>query len=193
MFVSNMTFQPIIHVVGCAALAARQMFTRATMPRSLLFAGFNTLTAANAVEVPKLCTGSADIVMPVSEQSCVSCMLTDTGVPLCFRPDSDTGESALVPAPTFVPYPLSRLSALIIKGPNSTVYDLSTSFQADVSQYGMMVTQQAANATLCLQTAHGESHNAHDEDRTKIHSCHVMPRRCFRGIVSACMIEHVAA
>lgn len=73
----------------------------------------------------------------------------------CFRPGNDSEETAPVSVATFVPNHTSRLSALIVKGLNGTVYDLSTNFQADVSQYGVMVTEQSTNATLCVEAAHG--------------------------------------
>ena len=75
-----------------------------------------------------------------------------------FRPGNESEEAAPVSVATFIPNHNSRLSALIVKGLNGTVYDLSTDFQADVSQYGVMVTEQSTNATLCIEAAHGEWH-----------------------------------
>ena len=74
---------------------------------------------------------------------------------LC-RPDAASDTSAPVPAPTFQPFPNATLAALLVKGINGTTYDLSTDFSSVVSQYGVMVSEEAFNATLCIQTANGE-------------------------------------
>ena len=51
----------------------------------------------------------------------------------------------------------ARLSALIIKGRNGTVFDLSPVFQPDVSQYGAMVGANCKDVTLCFDTLIGTS------------------------------------
>ena len=72
------------------------------------------------------------------------------------RPGEESATSAPVPAPTFQPLPNATLAALLVKGINGTTYDLSTDFSSIVSQYGLMVSEEAFNATLCVQTANGE-------------------------------------
>ena len=50
----------------------------------------------------------------------------------------------------------ARLSELIIKGRNGSVFDLSPNFQPDVSQYGAMVRADSKDATLCFHTLEGQ-------------------------------------
>ena len=50
----------------------------------------------------------------------------------------------------------ARLSGLIVKGHNGTVFDLSPNFHPDVSQYGAMVGADCQDATLCFDTLEGE-------------------------------------
>lgn len=54
----------------------------------------------------------------------------------------------------------ARLSALIIKGRNGTLFDLSPVFQPDVGQYGAMVGANSKDVMLCFDTLMGTP--AHD-------------------------------
>lgn len=65
---------------------------------------------------------------------------------------------ALIPAaaPAESPDDDARLSVLFVTGGNGTVYDLSPSFQADVSQYGAMVGADCKDVTLCFEMLEGQ-------------------------------------
>ena len=54
-----------------------------------------------------------------------------------------------------------RLAAIIVKGPNQTVFDLSSRFQPDVAEYGVMVPQTFEMASLCVKALQGEVRNMH--------------------------------
>lgn len=72
------------------------------------------------------------------------------------RPGNDS--VALIPAaaPAESPDDDARLSVLFVTGGNGTVYDLSPSFQADVSQYGAMVGADCKDVTLCFEMLEGQ-------------------------------------
>ena len=76
---------------------------------------------------------------------------------LCYahRPETVAVTPAAAPAKSLDDN--ARLSALIIKGRNGTVFDLSPIFQPDVSQYGAMVGAMCNNVTLCFDTLVGAS------------------------------------
>jgi len=59
-------------------------------------------------------------------------------------------------APAESPDDAARLSAMVVTGRNGTVFNLSPSFQADVSQYGAMVGADCKDATLCFETLEGK-------------------------------------
>lgn len=71
------------------------------------------------------------------------------------RPETTAVAPAAAPAKSLDDH--ARLSALIIKGRNGTVFDLSPIFQPDVSQYGAMVGANCKNVTLCFDTLVGAS------------------------------------
>jgi hypothetical protein len=78
---------------------------------------------------------------------------------LCRFVPSDAGSSATAMAPMLPPAPPSpddgRLAAIVVKGPNQTVFDLSSQFQPDVAEYGVMVPQSFETATLCVMPLQG--------------------------------------
>ena len=78
----------------------------------------------------------------------------------CFVPvhRPDNVSAAMIPAaaPAESPDDDARLSTLVLTGSNSTVFDLSPSFQADVTQYGAMVGATCKEVTLCFDTLEGE-------------------------------------
>ncbi|KAK9803015.1 hypothetical protein WJX72_000035 [[Myrmecia] bisecta] len=57
--------------------------------------------------------------------------------------------TALGPAPPAAED--ARLGAIIVRGHNGTMFDLSSQFQPDIAEYGMMVPETFNNATLCLR------------------------------------------
>ena len=72
-----------------------------------------------------------------------------------YRPETVAVTPAAAPAKSLDDN--ARLSALIIKGRNGTVFDLSPIFQPDVSQYGAMIGANCQNVTLCFDTLVGAS------------------------------------
>ena len=78
--------------------------------------------------------------------------------PVCHcRPNSSASVSAIPSAEAPAPQAMddARLSAIIVRGPKQTVFDLSSDFHPDVAEYGVMVPQSFVTATLCLRTLQG--------------------------------------
>lgn len=84
-----------------------------------------------------------------------SCLDSMVDTPICGRPATVAVTPLAAPAKSLDDN--ARLSELIIKGHNGSVFDLSPNFQPDVSQYGAMVGADSKDATLCFHTLESES------------------------------------
>lgn len=61
------------------------------------------------------------------------------------------------PQPERAVGPDARLQAIVVRGVNGTVFDLSSAFRPDVANYGVAVPPSFGNGSLCLLPIQGKN------------------------------------